>query len=385
MEQRNRQRPAWYERSNLLAEPMRFRSYGIVVAILVSTLAPSALAQTGTVVGSVKTSDGGPVVGRAVTLSTEWDTVRTVTTSNGSFRFDKIADGRYELRILMPGRAPWSTAIDIRGGITVSVHAILRPTFRQLPTVRVTGLRTGVFGEIGDLTNYKPLDSARVEVIGFRAATTTSNGGRFSLDSVAAGRSYVVRISRRGYQLKTVSIRVPERGGFELNAYLEPGIDRSAKDELLWREFDNRANYGGNNAALITRADLVGGPHASLASALALARPLLMKGLRLHWDALSRPGTAVYPCIFVNGRAAPQGVLLDQFELGDIEAIEVYGPGSLQYERLAGKFAAPPLPYACGARPSRYIAFEKTSIRIPLGDEMGSAQMISVLVIWLRQ
>lgn len=364
---------------------MRFRTPGVAIALLAATLAPSALAQTGTIVGTVKMSDGGPVVGRPVTLATEWDTVRTITSSTGAFRFENVADGRYELRILLLGRAPWSQAIDIRGGITVSVNATLRPTVRSLSRVLVTGVRTGVYGEIGDLTNYKPLDSARVEVIGYRSAVTTANNGRFSIDSVAGGRSYVVRVSRPGYQVKTVSVRVPERGGFELNAYLEPGIDRSAKDELLWREFDNRAYYGGNNAALITRADLVGGAKASLASALTLARPVLMKGLRLHWDALSSPGTSVYPCIFVNGRYAPQGVLLDQFELGDIEAIEVYAPGTLQHERLVGKFAASAPPYACGAAPSRHIAFDSTTIKIPLGAEMGSRQMISVLVIWLRK
>jgi len=370
---------------------MRFRSHGIVLAVLMATLAPSALAQTGTIVGSVKTSDGGPVVGRAVTLSTEWDTVRTVTTSNGSFRFDHVADGRYELRILMPGRAPWSTAIDIRDGITVSVNATLRATTTRLPSVLVSGMRTGVYGEIGDLTNYKPLDSARVQVIGFRAATITSHGGRFMIDSVAGGRSYVVRISRPGYQVKTVSVQVPERGGFELNAYLEPGRDRSDKDEVHWRDFDNRVDYGGIDAALITRADLVGGAKASLASALTQARPVLMKGLRLHWAALSNPGAAVYPCIFVNGRAAPQGVSLDQFELGDIEAIEVYGPGTLQWDRLVGKFAASPPSHLCGARPDRSMGFAPssegiaTTMRVPLGREPGSRQMISVLVIWLRQ
>lgn len=370
---------------------MRTRLPSIVVAILAITLAQSAMAQTGTIVGTVTTADGGPVVGRVVTLSTEWDSVRTRTASNGAFRFDSVADGRYELRIALSGNSLWSQAIDIRGGITVSVHATLRPTVRRLNTVRVTASRTGVFGEIGDLTTYKSLDSAIVEVIGFRAADTTANGGRFSLDSVAGGRNYVVRVSRRGYEVRTVSVRVPERGGFELNAYLEPGIDRSDKDELLWREFDNRANWGGNNAALVTRADLVGGPRASLASALALAKPILMKGLRLHSAALSNPGSPEYPCIFVNGRAAPRSMLLDYFELGQIEAVEAYGYGTQQHERLVGKFAASPPLYPCGAASERSMGFApspegiKTTMRVPLGREPGSRQMISVLVIWLRQ
>ena len=369
---------------------MPFRTHGVAIAVLAAILTQSAAAQTGTIIGTVKMSDGGPVVGRPVTLATEWDTVRTITSATGAFRFDNVADGRYELRILLLGRAPWSQAIDIRGGITVSLNATLRPTVRSLSRVLVTGVRTGVYGEIGDLTNYKPLDSARVEVIGFRSTAITGGGGRFLIDSVQGGRSYVVRVSRPGYQVKTVSIRVPERGGYELNAYLEPGIDRSGKDESLWREFDNRADWGGNNAALITRADLVGGPRASLASALALARPLLLKGLRLHPQALSNPGSAIYPCIFVNGRPAPGSVLLDYFELGDIEAIEAYGPGTQQWDRLVGKFAGTRPMQPCGQIVEMSMGFTPTdgyatTMRAPLGVTAESRTMIGVLVIWLRQ
>jgi hypothetical protein len=369
---------------------MRLHLYGIVMAFLAASLTQGAWAQTGTILGTVKTSDGGPVVGRPVLLATEWDTVRTVTSSRGTFRFDNVADGRYEVRILLLGSAPWSQAIDIRDGITVSLDATLRSATRRLNRVIVTGMRTGVYGEIGDITSYKPIDDAVVEVIGFRSADTTTNGGRFTLSQVRGGRSYVVRISRPGYEVKTVSVQVPERGGFELNAYLDPGLDRSNKDEHLWREFDNRADWGGTNAALITRADLIGGPRASLASALTLARPLLLKGLRIHPQAISNPGSAIYPCIFVNGRPAPGSVLLDYFELGEIEAIEAYGPGSLQWDRLVGKFAGPRPMHPCGQTTEMSMGFTPTdgyatTMRVPLGVTAESKTMIGVLVIWLRQ
>jgi hypothetical protein len=364
------------------------RTHGVAIVFLALTLAQSGLAQSGTIVGTVKTSDGGPVVGRSVLLATEWDTVRTITSPTGAFRFDRVADGRYELRILLLGSAPWSQAVDIRGGITVSINATLRPIVRRLNPVRITALRTGVYGEIGDMTSYKPIDSAVVEVIGFRSAATTSGGGRFNLANVRGGRSYVVRVSRPGYQVKTVSVRVPERGGVELNAYLEPGVDNSDKDEMLWREFDNRANWGGNDAALITRADLIGGPRASLASALALARPLLLKGLRLHPAALSNPGSAVYPCIFVNGRPMGSSLLLDYFELGEIEAIEAYGPGTHQWDRLVGRFAASRPLHPCGAAADRTLVLNASGsgkIGVPLGRSQDTRGMISVLVIWLRR
>lgn len=157
---------------------------------------------------------------------------------------------------------------------------------------------------------------------------------------------------------------------------------------MLWREFDNRANWGGTDAALITRADLVGGPRASLASALTLARPLLMKGLRLHPAALSNPGSAVYPCIFVNGRPMGASLLLDYFELGEIEAIEAYGPGTLQWDRLVGKFAASRPSHLCGAAVDRALminALGAGQMAVPLGRSPDTRGMISVLVIWLRQ
>lgn len=369
---------------------MALRRPGLILAVLVTALADSATAQSGTIIGTVRTSDGGPVVGRPVLLATEWDTVRTATSPTGAFRFANVANGRYQLRILLLGSEPWSEAIDIRDGITVTVNATLRPPTQRLNRVIVSGLRTGVYGEIGDITNYKPINDAVVEVIGFRSADTTTNGGRFNLSGVRGGRSYVVRISRPGYIVKTVSVQVPERGGFELNAYLEPGEDQSDKDETLWREFDNRADWGGMNAVLITRADLVGGARASLASALALARPLHLKGLRIHPQALSNPGTAIYPCIFVNGKPAPNSVLLDYFELGEIEAIEAYGPGSPQWDRLVGKFAGPRPMHPCGQITEMSMGFAPTNgyattMRVPLGVTAESRTMIGVLVIWLRQ
>src|SRR5262245_18086511 len=104
---------------------MRSHVFCISAAFLGIKLSQSAKAEAGTVVGTVREADGGPVDGRLVTLSTEWDTLQIRTAAYGTFRFDTIADGRDELRIILPGRSPWSQAIDIRNGITVSVNATL--------------------------------------------------------------------------------------------------------------------------------------------------------------------------------------------------------------------------------------------------------------------
>jgi hypothetical protein len=93
-----------------------------------------------------------------------------------------------------------------------------------------------------------------------------------------------------------------------------------------------------------------------------------------------------YPCIFVNGRIAPRSTLLDYFDVGEIEAIEAYGFGTLQHERLSGRLSAIPAGrIPCGVAPTRWQTFEGTAMKTPPIRETASRQMIAVVVIWLRQ
>lgn len=370
---------------------MRFVVGRAVLAACIAVTPLGVGAQTGQVTGVVHSTDGRPVAGTLVTLDTDQMIATTRTDGSGVFRFDNVVEGRHELRVTFPGYSPWVRFVDVKEGATVSVDVVFRPSVQMLDSVVVSATRTGVFGMIGDMTTLAPLDSAVVQVIGFRSADTTSDGGRFQLDRVQGGRSYVVRVSRPGYETRAISISVPSKGGFELTAFLDPGSERRTNNEGLWREFDNRLNYGGMSAALITRADLGGLAKSSLEPSLLRARPLIMKGLRLHPRALQDPMSPTYPCIYVNGRLASRFTLLDQFEVGEIVAIEAYGYGTLQWDRLAGKLSllmkrSP----ACGVPPTRSQVFEgptpgSPGLRTRPVSEPYTKESIGVIVIWLRQ
>lgn len=368
-----------------------YRSISAFLLLGPLALSPVTLrSQVGSVTGTVRSTEGGVLAGTLVTLAIERTVLNTRTDATGAFRFSNVVDGRHELRVTLPGYSPWVQPVDLTGGMTVSVGVTLRQLVQQLDSVVVTAERSGVFGIVGDITTLATLDSALVQIVGFRSVDTTGGGGRFSLDRVPGGRSYVVRVVRPGYETRAVGIAVPAKGGFELIAFLEPGSDRRMNDEFLWREFDNRVIYGGSSAALVTRADLGGVAKANLMTRLTQARPIFLKGLRLHTSALSDPMSPTYPCIFVNGRLAPRSTVLDQFAVGEIVAIEAYGYGTLQYERLAGKLSSMPTGrVACGSPPRRYVTYQGPTgapgIKGPPVVEPNAKSMVAVVVIWLRQ
>jgi len=359
--------------------------------LLMAVASSAATAQTGRVSGTVRTPDGTPVAGVLVTLTADSSIATTRTDAAGTFRLTELTEVKHELRVRSPGFVPWVQVVDVRDGEAVSVNVILRPAAQLLDSVLVTAAGTGVFGVVGDIRTLAPVDSAVVQIVGFRGADTTSGGGQFRLDGVRGGRSYVVRISSPEYETRTVAITVPSKGGFELIAFLAPGVERRKNDDALWRDFDNRVHYGGNNAVLVTRADLSGAARSNVLSSLTLARPLLLKSMRLHPSALSDPMSPAYPCIFINGRLASRYTFLEHFNVGEIVAIETYGFGSLQYERLAGRLSSLPTRRpACGSMPRRQRSFRgptngSEGLHGASFGELTDRGMIAVVVIWLRQ
>jgi hypothetical protein len=81
---------------------------------------------------------------------------------------------------------------------------------------------------------------------------------------------------------------------------------------------------------------------------------------------------------------------LEHFNVGEIVAIETYGFGSLQYERLAGRLSSLPTRRpACGSMPRRQRSFRgptngSEGLHGASFGELTDRGMIAVVVIWLR-
>ena len=344
------------------------------------SLGSSASGQSSEIRGTVRT-DGQHVLDKAL-VTLDPDTKPRVVRSNsdGQFRFPKVSTGAHELRVSAIGYSPWAQLVEVAGSELV-IDITLLSAVRYLDTVVVTAERSGIFGYVGDRTDMKVLAGAVVQVIGAHVTDTTDGDGRFNLPKVASGKNYVVRVRRDGYLTRTVAISVPPKRGYEFGIFLEPGEERSRSEDALYREMDSRVHLGGYNAVLVPRAELGSDQRNTVLEPLLRARSVITRDLHLNESALMDPGNGLYPCIFVNGRQMPIGTSLDEFAVGDVETIEVYGYKSVQDQQLKHMrldsrpvSGEPP----CGQVPSDRLPPSKRS-------HVNPRQQISTVVIWLKK
>jgi hypothetical protein len=85
----------------------------------------------------------------------------------------------------------------------------------------VKGLRTGIFGVVGD-TGYRAAVAAKVEVLGNGGGTAlTDSMGRFAFPGLPKG-IHVVRVTMRGYTERRTLVELKEGEGRELAVMLAP-------------------------------------------------------------------------------------------------------------------------------------------------------------------
>jgi Carboxypeptidase regulatory-like domain len=106
-----------------------------LISLLVGPLA--ARAQSSTIAGSVHNAQHKPVAAATITLSGNGRHLSTQTDPRGAFRFEDVAPGSYQLRIVEPGFLPYRRTIAVPSRAPIAV--VLRPT-----TLPVIGSVTGV-------------------------------------------------------------------------------------------------------------------------------------------------------------------------------------------------------------------------------------------------
>ena len=157
------------------------------------------------------TSDG-PVpaaLAVAVTLSftgaTLADAVSAIAKAAGvSLTFDPTLPGLdRRVSATFTRRAAASAIIELLDG--TGIQAMASSTGQIVLVARPASRRAGVIeGRVRDATTRTPLGGARVELVGTRFATVTSDRGFFALRGVPVG-DYTARISRLGFQPTLVS------------------------------------------------------------------------------------------------------------------------------------------------------------------------------------
>ena len=169
-----------------------------------------------TIVGVVTDTTGIPVDSVELLISSVRR--RAMSGPDGTFRFDDLKPGKYQIAARRLGFYPQvhDVAVGDIGGV---VSFSLLRGIPALPPVVSSVARGGLSGVIGD-TAYNIVAGAKVAVVASDHRTVSDSMGRFFLD-LRPGR-YMVNVSRPGYATRLVSVTIPDDSGRRMTVWLTP-------------------------------------------------------------------------------------------------------------------------------------------------------------------
>jgi len=239
---------------------------------------------------------------------------RTYSRADGSFRFDSLKKGTYEVRARKFGYGPQviEVKVDSLGGLG---DFELVPIPRALPAVVTSAARLGLSGVVAD-TAFENLPGAFVKVLGHGMSTETDSMGSFYLP-VGQG-SYMVSITKPDFADRVVSVRIPSDSGRRITVSLQP-----SSGEPTVREAWNLADLGYRTAWFQTAGKFAFYTHEE------------MEKLGIEWIDDAVRGGAGRAGFFrevdakcsaiVNG--GPKIAMLSELTVDEIESVEIYAAG----------------------------------------------------------
>lgn len=176
-----------------------------------SLLPVIAQASTGIVRGQVTDStDGEPLPGVEIIL-TGSDNKSTYSGDDGRFLFEDVTSGDIAFTATLNGYKSAS------GDAAVNANAISTFNITLLPDGQLASSTLDINGNVVDAATLKPLQDARVEVLGTAHGLTVDETGAFHLSDVPAG-VIDVEVTRSGYYSKRYSISAPDGGAVSLGS-----------------------------------------------------------------------------------------------------------------------------------------------------------------------
>lgn len=165
--------------------------------------------------GIVLDSRGRPVESAQILIMELRRTYRTMP--DGSFWFDSVPPGDYELRFRKLGFEAQTWTVTVRLGGTALVLEV-RPTIQLLEPIIARAGRSGVGGVVMD-TAKRLLRDVEIRLNGGHL-TRTDEQGRFFVGATP-GR-YLLHIRYKGHATQFMSVTVPRDSGVEIAAWLTP-------------------------------------------------------------------------------------------------------------------------------------------------------------------
>lgn len=349
-----------------------------LVTLILALVPSSMFAQesAGSLRGVVRNETGRPVEYALVSLDPAGANRQVRTDRDGRFYFPGTT-GQHVVRVAFVGYRPHERTVNVPVGV-VEIEVTLERLATTLTGVEVTARRSGLFGSVIARDSLLPVPDARIEVLGGRSRDTTGADGLFNFPTLKPG-SYLVRVSHAQFESRVVSVVVPPDGGAQLDLVVQRGLlSRDAHMEQLYRELDQRVHWMGLTAAMISREELKGDPTTGVDMSI-FGVPQVMKSgfypARDGWEGA---------CLFVDGVARP-GARISDFNIEQIEAIEVYGPPMNRSDPTGTLASRWPPRAACGSSSGPRSPFASGRADPAPTRLSPRAVAMQFVVIWLRR
>lgn len=300
-----RQHPMWLRGVQCAA--------ALLVLVVISAERVHGQETISSLVGTVRNESGRSVEQAQVLLDPGGGQREVRSDKDGRFSFLGVSPGAHRLRVLRIGFEPRDTSVVVAGPRTEVQISLQRLT--RLSEVAIRTRPAGVYGTVLQRDSLKPVAGARVELVGGRARDTTDADGAFAMGKAPPG-TFMLRVSREGYETRMFSVLVPKDTGVGIDIVLRPGSSYDQHMEGLWFDLGQRIHWKGVNAAVVGRDELIG-RGSSLELAIRFAPSFAKRTLVIDERA----------CVFVNGIGRPFATIRD-FDVEEIESIEVYGSRS---------------------------------------------------------
>lgn len=335
----------------------RWLAASLGMALLLLLWATPGAAQRGSISGMVRDTIGAPISGVHVTLV---ELGRSVQAGNdGRFSFTDLPADDYTLRFRRIGFQTLLIAVSVAPGEAVNGHVEMEVVGHMLDPVIVRGTNTRVTGVVGD-ASWRPIAGATVYLAGL-GQQTTDEEGRFTFDDIEEG-SHSIWVDAKGYLPISRAVFVPHESTREFVLIMRAGR-RPTGAITAWQEFDRRRRMAGSGTALVSREELAAHQGSTLDAALPYAFDISRQGMG---DLLHEA------CIILNGERQLVGWDLRAFRVEEVEAVEVYAPGSDHSRTLSGRLRSS----ECSGRQG---PLDPTSARVRRTLRTGA-----IVVVWTR-
>jgi hypothetical protein len=222
---------AWRSAGVWAARLVRSSACPLAVTVLVSAFAGAQerdsiqlpLPGANIIHGFVADSLERPLEGAEVVITSL--RLSVLTGPDGTFRFEHIKPGKYQLTARKIGHYPSGRSVVVgdRGGAT-AFWLVRRMSNVDLPAVVTSARRGGLSGVVGD-TAYNAIRDANIWVLASDRRAVSDSTGAFYLD-LKPGR-YMLRVDREQYGSQMISVTVPKDSGRRVMVWLS-AADRGA-------------------------------------------------------------------------------------------------------------------------------------------------------------